>query len=221
MREKKIRKERALLFLEEFKRIFPGKRKIFLNYSNPLEMLIAVILSAQCTDERVNMVTESLFRKYKTLDAYMKVSQKELEKDIFSTGFYKNKAKNIKAMVSMLKEEYQSVVPATLDELIRLPGVGRKTAHVVLGNIHGVTEGIAVDTHVRRFALKCDLTDATTPEGIEKDLMELFPKKEWQNLTYYCIRYGREICPARKHECREHPLSLLYPSAATRWPRAR
>jgi len=217
----KERKERGKKILAKLKKLFGTEPKIALIYSNPLEMLIAVILSAQCTDEQVNKVTEKLFKKYKTLDDYINARTSVFEKDIYSTGFYKNKTKNILAMVKILKNDFKGVVPNNMEDMLRLPGVARKTANVVLGNIYGVTEGIAVDTHVRRFALKFELTDSKNPIRIEKDLMEIFPKKEWLTLTYYFINYGREICVARVHDCALHPISKMYPKAATIWPKSK
>ena len=217
----KERKIRGMKLLRTLKKLFPGKQRTVLQYSNPLEMLIAVILSAQCTDEQVNKVTEKLFKKYRKLSDYTKVTQKEFEKDIYSTGFYRAKAKNILAMTQMLEGEFNGTVPSSMTEITRLPGVARKTGNVVLGNVYGITEGIAVDTHVKRFAKKFELTDSINPIQIEKDLMEIFPKKEWFTLTYYMITYGREICTARVHDCTRHPLSKIYPRAANIWPKAK
>ena len=199
------------------KKHFPNAG-IVLNFSNTWELLVSVILSAQCTDKRVNIVTEKLFKKYTTLADYANASQAEFEQDIRSTGFYRNKTKNIMGTAQKIQEEYNGAVPGTMDELLTLPGVARKTANVVLGNAFSRVEGIAVDTHVRRFAIKFDLTESKNPKKIEQDLMALFPKKEWFKLTYYLIEYGREICPARRHECSEHPLTEIYPAAADRWP---
>jgi endonuclease-3 len=214
-----LRLERAKKIGHTLKKLFPHV-EMSLVYSTTWELLVAVMLSAQCTDKRVNIVTEKLFKKYTHLNDYIEVSQKTFEKDIYSTGFYKSKAKNIRTAAEKIKNEHNGEVPQTMEELCALPGVARKTANVVLGNAFGIVEGIAVDTHVRRFGRKFDLTDHTTPEKIEQDLMKLFPKKDWFALTYRFIEYGRTICPARKHECAQHPLTQLYPRAGTMWPKA-
>lgn len=206
--------------LAVLKKLFPHAG-MALRYGNTWELLAAVMLSAQCTDKKVNEVTARLFKKYPTLDSCVKAKPQEFEKDIHSTGFYRAKTKNILAAAKMVKEKFGGHVPRTMLDLLELPGVARKTANVVLGNAYGVVEGIAVDTHVRRFARKFDLTLFSDPKKIEQDLMGLFPKKEWFLLTYRLIEYGRQVCPARKHECTGHPLTWLYPQAAHRWPRAK
>lgn len=211
------RKKRALKVIRVLKKIFPNA-KIVLNYNNTWELLVAVILSAQCTDKMVNKVTEKLFKKYKTLDDYVKADQKEFEQDVKSTGFYHNKAKNILASARIVKNKYAERVPDTMEELLTLPGVARKTANIILGNAYGKVEGIAVDTHVRRLSIKLGLTEKTDPNKIEQDLMKLLPKKEWFDFTYRIIEYGRHICPARKHDCKEHPLTKIYPQAVNIWP---
>ena len=214
------RKARAKQILKELTKLFPNVGMV-LNYTTHWELVVAVILSAQCTDKRVNMVTKELFQKYRSLDAYADADLNTFQEDIRSTGFYKNKAKNIIAAARRIRDTYDGVVPNTMEDLLTLPGVARKTANVVLGNAFGIVEGIAVDTHVRRFARKLDLTDHTDPNKIEQDLMRLFPKKEWFALTYKLIEYGREICPARPHQCEEHPLSRVYPPAAQNWPKSK
>lgn len=203
-----VRKKRAEKILSVLKKLFP-KAGIVLRYSNPWELLVAVVLSAQCTDKKVNEVTEKLFQKYKTLDDYVKADQKEFEHDIRPTGFFRNKTKHILAASRLVKERFLGRVPSAMNELLLLPGVARKTANVVLGNAYGIVEGIAVDTHVKRLSIKLGLTRHTDPERIEQDLMALLPKSEWFRFTYYMIEYGRQICPARKHECSQHPLTLL------------
>ncbi len=180
-----------------------------------------MILSAQCTDKKVNEVTARLFKKYRKLDDYVRANPSEFEQDIHATGFYRAKAKNILAAARIVSERFKGKVPCTMDELLTLPGVARKTANVILGNACGKVEGIAVDTHVKRFAQKFDLTDSSDPKKIERDLMELLPKREWYGITYRLIEYGRRYCPARKHDCAKHPLTTLYPQAASKWPRAR
>lgn len=213
----KERKKRIMKMLAVLKRLFP-RAKIALKYGNNWELLVAVVLSAQSTDKKVNEVTEKLFKKYRKLDDYIKANPKEFEKDVRSTGFYHNKAKNILAAAKVIKEKFGGKIPRTMEEILTIPGVGRKTANVILGNAYGVVEGIAVDTHVRRFALKFDLSDYDDPNKIERDLMKLLPKKEWFDFTYRMIDYGRQICPARKHDCKNHPLTEIYPPAANRWP---
>ncbi len=197
-------RKRAQLLLRALKRIFPNP-KIALRYGNNWELLVAVILSAQCTDKKVNEVTEKLFKKYKTLDDYARAKQNEFEKDIRSTGFYRNKTKNILASANIIKEKYDGKIPDTMDALLKLPGVARKTANIILGNAFGKVEGVAVDTHVIRLSRRFGLSKEKTPERIEKDLMALFPKKEWFMLTYRLIEYGRKHCSARACPA-DHPL---------------
>lgn len=189
--------------------------KIALNHSNPLELLVATILSAQCTDERVNAVTKSLFKKYRRAEDYAKADLKELEREIRPTGFYRNKAKNIRACGKMLVEEFGSQVPKTMEEILELPGVARKTANVVLSNAYGIVEGIAVDTHVRRLAQRVGLTKNDDPVKIEQDLMNLVPRDKWMRFTDLLIFHGRRICTARKPKCEECVLNKLCPSAFT------
>lgn len=199
------RKKKAAQMLRVFKKMFP-KTGMTLRYGNNWELLVAVVLSAQCTDKKVNEVTEALFKKYRTLDAYAQADKKEFEKDIRATGFYRNKAKNILAAAQMVQKQFNGKIPRTMAEMITIPGVARKTANVVLGNAYGVVEGIAVDTHVRRIVRLHGLTDHTDPVKIERDLMQIVPKKEWFLFTYYCIDYGRKYCPARTHDHAQCPL---------------
>ncbi len=175
--------------------------KIALNFSNPLEILVATILSAQCTDERVNKVTAELFKKYKTVDDYANADIKKFEQEIRSTGFYKMKAKNIINAAKIIKEKFNGKVPDTMQDLISLPGVARKTANVVLGNAYGKVEGIVVDTHVRRLSNRIGLTKNTDPNKIEQDLMKIVPKDKWFIFPYLLIDHGRKICSARKPLC--------------------
>ncbi len=200
-------------------RLYPDPH-IALTYSNPWELMVAVQLSAQCTDVRVNIVTATLFKKYPTLEHYVHASPQEFEKDIFSCGFYKNKTKNILAAARMLVERFDGAVPDTMDELLVLPGVARKTANVVYATLHGTAEGIAVDTHVRRFAIRFDLSDYRDPIRIERDLMETMPKREWWLFNHRLVHYGRDICPAQRHDCANHPLTKVYKKAQLIWPRA-
>ncbi len=206
--------------MEALRKLYPDV-KIALNYGNSWELLVAVILSAQSTDKKINEVTARLFRKYKTINDYVNADIKDFEQDIKASGFYHNKAKNVLASAKMITERFGGRVPDTMEALLSLPGVARKTANIVLGNAYGIVEGIAVDTHVRRFALKFDLTENTDPNKIEQDLMKLLPRKEWFEFTYRMQAYGRDVCPARKHDCRNHPLTKLYPPAADHWPGAK
>lgn len=200
------RKVKALLINKKLKELFPNA-KIVLNYSNDWELLVSVILSAQCTDKMVNKVTEKLFKKYRKLDDYVKATQEEFEQDIKSTGFYHNKAKNILASAKIVKEKFGGKIPNTMEEILTLPGVARKTANIVLGNAYGIVEGIAVDTHVRRLSQKFGLTDEEDPVKIEKDLMSILPKSEWFNFTYRMIEYGRSYSPAQKRNSSDDPIS--------------
>ena len=209
--------ERARRVHRTLKELFP-EAKIALQYGNPWELLVAVVLSAQCTDRKVNEVTRELFRKYRFVEDYAAADPAGFERDIHATGFFRSKAKHVLAAARLVQEEFGGQVPRTMEELTRLPGVARKTANIVLGNAFGVVEGIAVDTHVRRLALKLGLTDHQDPVKIERDLMELLPREEWLEFTYRLIEYGRQVCPARKHDCRDHPLSRIWPPAAERWP---
>lgn len=189
--------------------------KIALHYSSPLELLIATILSAQCTDKRVNIVTKSLFKKYTKAEDYANARLEELEKDIKPTGFYRNKAKNIKTACKILVEKFNSEVPRTMEDIVSLPGVARKTANIVLANAYGVIEGIAVDTHVRRLAKRLGLTENDDPKKIEKDLMAIVPKDKWLRITDLLIFHGRYVCIARKPKCGECVLNKICPSAFT------
>ncbi len=195
------------------KRLFP-ETATALRYRSPWQLLVATILSAQCTDKKVNEVTKTLFKKYRTLNDYVNASPEEFETDIKPTGFYRNKAKHILGAARAVKERYEGKVPRTMKELITLPGVARKTANVVQQNAFGAVEGIAVDTHVERFARKFGLTTRTDPKKIEQDLMKLLPRSEWFGFSHRLIDYGRAYCPARRHDCAAHPLTKLYPPAA-------
>ena len=199
--------------------LFP-KSLIHLNHGNTWELLVAVILSAQCTDKRVNEVTKALFKKYRTVRAYARAPQEEMERMVFQTGFFRAKARHIREAAQLVLERHRGEVPGTMSELIALPGVGRKTANVILSNAFNRAEGIAVDTHVRRFAIRFDLTDHTDPKRIERDLMEIMPPSEWWGFNHRLVEYGRAYCKAQKHDCREHPLTAIFSSAQTRWPRA-
>jgi endonuclease-3 len=184
-----------------------------LDWSNPLELLVATILSAQTTDVQVNRVTESLFSKYRTAEDYADSTPDELEEDIRPTGFYRNKARSLRGMASALVEEHGGEVPRTMSELVALPGVGRKTANVVLGNAFGVNEGIVVDTHVRRVSGRLGLTESRDPVKIEQELMRLVPEVDWTIFSHLLILHGRRTCKARKPDCPNCILNDICPSA--------
>ena len=198
--------------IRRLKRNFPDA-KCSLNHTNPFELLVATILSAQCTDERVNIVTADLFRKYRKPEDYLKVSPRELEKDIQSTGFFRNKTKSIQGTSKVLTEEYGGEVPHTMEELLELPGVARKTANVVLGNAFDVKAGVVVDTHVTRLSHRLDLSQQKTAEKIEQDLIPIVPKRDWVIFPHLMIAHGRKICKARNPLCAECPVEKLCPSS--------
>lgn len=184
-----------------------------LNHTNPFELLIATILSAQCADERVNIVTASLFRKYRKPEDYVTVSREELERDINSVTFFRNKAKSIQEASRLLIEKHGGQVPRTLEELVELPGVGRKTANVVLGTAFGIPTGVVVDTHVSRVSQRLGLTENKQPEKIEADLIELLPKKEWIDFSHRLIWHGRRVCQARRPLCEKCSIETFCPSS--------
>ncbi len=208
----KERKKRIINLNLKLKELFP-KVQMALNYSSNFELLVAVILSAQCTDKKVNEVTKKLFKKYKTIGDYIMANTQEFESDIKSTGFYKNKTKNILNTSKRIHEYYNDMVPNTMKDLLTLPGVARKTGNVVLGAGYGVVEGVVIDTHVIRFVVRFNLSDSKNPVKIEQDLMALLPKREWQNFTHRVIAYGRTIAPARKYDTSTDPLVKIYPQA--------
>ena len=205
-------KERIRKISRRLAQTYP-RAKIALRYKTNWELLVAVILSAQCTDKKVNEVTARLFKKYKTLEDYVHAKPKEFERDIHATGFFRAKAKAILMTAKILKEKFNGRVPNTMDEMLLLRGVARKTANVVLGNAYGIVEGIAVDTHVRRLAKRLGLSKHFDPVKIEQDLMKLFPKEEWFSLTYRLINHGRAVCSAKDPRCDLCPLSDICPSA--------
>jgi len=205
-------KKRTRDIIRRLKRAYPDA-KTALNHSNPFELLIATILSAQSTDVRVNIVTADLFRKYKKPEDYLKVSAHELEKDIHSTGFFRNKTKSIQGTAKLLTEQYGGEVPHTMDELLELPGVARKTANVVLGNAFGIKAGVVVDTHVTRLSHRLALSQEKTAEKIEQDLIPIVPKKDWVIFPHLMIYHGRKICKARNPLCEECAIEKLCPSS--------
>jgi len=204
--------EQVRAITAELWRLYPDA-KCSLDFSNPLELLVATQLSAQCTDERVNLVTRDLFQKYRRAEDYATVSQEELEQDIRSTGFYRNKAKNIRAACQLLITNYDSEVPCTMADLLKLPGVARKTANVVLGNAFGIIDGFVVDTHIGRLARRFGWTTNEDPVKVEQDLMRLVPRQDWLDLSHLLIFHGRAICQARKPLCQRCTLSKNCPSA--------
>lgn len=199
------------------KKEYPGA-KVALRFSNPLEMLVSTILSAQCTDKRVNIVTESLFKKYRTIKDFAGADQAKFEQDIRSTGFYRNKAKNIIASAKKIIADFGSKVPDTMDELIELPGVARKTANIVLFNSFAKTEGLAVDTHVRRLSQRLGLSKNQDPDKIEQDLMKQLPRQKWGIFSYLLIEHGRAVCDAKKPKCPQCILKSLCPSRKIFFP---
>lgn len=203
---------RAKVVITLLKKEYPEARTA-LQHSNPLQLLIATILSAQCTDERVNMVTPELFKRYRTVHDFANANQAELEEAIRSTGFFRNKAKNIIGCCKAIVEVHRGSVPESMEELVQLPGVGRKTANCVLGGAFGRAEGVVVDTHVQRLAGRLGLSRNETPEKIEQDLMKTVPKKDWYLLSNLLILHGRRVCDARKPKCPECMLNELCPSA--------
>lgn len=204
------KKERTSEIINRLKKEYPDAH-CALNYTNPFELLIATILSAQCTDIRVNIVTADLFRKYPTASDFLKITQEELEQDIRSTGFFRNKAKNIQAACEKIVENFGGETPQTMEELLTLNGVARKTANVVLGNAFGIASGVVVDTHVRRLSNRLALTNKSDPEKIEKDLAKLVQKKDWVMFPHWLISHGRAICKARKPNCEQCVLEDICP----------
>ncbi|MBV9242563.1 MAG: endonuclease III [Acidobacteria bacterium] len=202
--------KRTKEIIKRLRRAYPDAH-CALNHASSFELLIATILSAQCTDARVNIVTADLFRKYRGPEDYLKVPQRELEKDIHSTGFFRNKAKNIQAACSRIISDYGGKVPQTMDELLTLGGVARKTANVVLGNAYGIASGVVVDTHVARLSQRLGLTKNTDAVKIERDLEQLVPKKDWIMFPHWMISHGRAICIARKPKCTICPLNAICP----------
>jgi len=214
------RAERAKKIVAYLKKAYP-KPKSELSYATPFQFVVAVMLSAQCTDKKVNECTSILFKKYKTALDFARAKPAVFTKEISSIPFFRNKAKAIIGAAKIIQARHGEAVPRTESELIELPGVGYKTAHVVLGELYDIWDGIATDTHVKRFAKRFDLTDNTDLTKISKDLEAFIPKKNWKFVNNGLVLYGRYICPARPHDCTNHPLTKLWPPAALRWPRAK
>ncbi len=210
------RVERARRIVRYLKKTYP-EPKSELRYRMPFQFFVAVILSAQCTDKKVNDLTATLFKTYKTAGDFAAADPATFTKEISSIPFFRNKAKNIIAAAQRVVADFGGKVPQTEGELTSLPGIGYKTAHVVLGELFDIWEGIATDTHVARFAYRFDLSDNIDPTKISKDLEALVPKKDWKYVNNGLVLYGRYICPARRHDCTDHPLTKLWPPAANRW----
>ncbi|OGG60360.1 hypothetical protein A3C89_03850 [Candidatus Kaiserbacteria bacterium RIFCSPHIGHO2_02_FULL_50_50] len=212
------RQARAKKIVRVLKRLYP-EVKSELHYTTPFQFLVAVVLSAQCTDKRVNMVTATLFKKYHTAKDFAEADPAVFAKEIGSIPFFNNKTKAIIGAGEMVVKKFGGNLPKTEKELVQLPGVGYKTAHVILGDLFQIWEGIPTDTHVKRFALKFGLTKHTDLKKISHDLEALIPKKDWKYVNNGLVLYGRYVCKARPHDCVEHPLTKLYPVAANIWPR--
>ncbi len=211
------RKKRALALVRYLKKVYASP-KTELNYTTPIQLMVAVMLSAQCTDKLVNRVTETLFKKYTTPLDFARTKPAELTKEIASVSFFRTKARHIRAAAQILVDEYDGKVPNDPNKLQKLPGIGYKTAHVIVGELYDAWDGIPTDTHVKRFARKFDLTNNTDLNKISKDLEKLVPKKDWKYVNNGLVLYGRYVCKANKHDCAEHPLTKIWPPAAIRWP---
>lgn len=211
LRSKKKKKERLSKVIDTLKHEYP-EAKIQLIFDNDFQLMVATILSAQCTDKRVNIVTKDLFAKYPEVDDYQELDQEVLEQEIYSTGFYKAKAKNIIAAANKLKKDFNGKVPDNMHDLLKIPGVGRKTANVLLGHLHE-KPAIVVDTHVIKIMNRLGIVDTRNPEKIEKDLMELIPEDDWVMFTHYMISHGRSVCLGRKPKCNECVIAEICPSA--------
>jgi endonuclease-3 len=201
-------KARARKVVRVLNRLYPNA-EVFLEHGSPWELVAAVSLSAQSTDKQVNEVTKKLFKRYKTIQEYAEADIQELETLLFSTGFYRVKARNLKKAAQVVMKQFGGKVPATMEELIQLPGVARKTANIVLQSAFDVVVGIPTDTHVLRFARVYDFSDETDPKKVEQDLMRFFPRSSWKKLSYQLVSYGREYCPARKHDHTRCPLASV------------
>jgi endonuclease III len=214
------RAARAKKIVAYLKKTYP-QPKTELKYRTPFQLVVAVVLSAQCTDKLVNVVTEDLFKKYKTPKDFAEADLQTFTREIGRVSFFRNKAKNIIAAAKVVLNDFDGKIPKTEKEMVTLPGVGYKTAHVVMGELHDIWEGIATDTHVKRFAQKFDLTDSADPTKISKELEVLVSKKDWRYVNNGLVLYGRYICKAHKHDCAGHPLTKLWPPAKDRWPKTK
>jgi endonuclease III len=214
------RKQRASKMVAYLKREYP-EPATELRYNNPFQMVVAVMLSAQCTDKKVNSVTDTLYKKYVTVDDFANADLATFAKEISSLTFFQNKAKNAIASAKVVRDDFGGEVPKTEKELTTLPGIAYKSAHVVLGELYDQWDGIPTDTHVRRFALRFDLTSNTDLTKISKDLEALIPKEDWKYVNNGLVLYGRYVCNAIPHPCEDHPLTKIWPPAADRWPKAK
>ena len=214
------RKKRAQKIVAYLKKTYPNP-KTELSYTTDFQFVASVILSAQCTDKKVNAVTDKLWQKYKTLDDFIRADLTVFTRELSSITYYRNKASFIVKSARIVKEQFGGKVPNTERELTMLPGVAYKTAHVVLNELFDIAEGIPTDTHVRRFAIRFDLTDHKELSKISKDLEELIPKKDWKYVNNGLVLYGRYVCPALPHDCKEHPLTKIWGEANVRWPKAK
>ncbi|MES2014535.1 MAG: endonuclease III [Patescibacteria group bacterium] len=219
MSKQSVRRARAKKIVAYLKKAYPEPKSELL-YKTPFQFLVAVVMSAQCTDKVVNRVTAPLFKKYKTASDFAKANPKTFEKEISSVTFFRNKARHIIAAAKLVVEEYSEKVPTSERELTTLPGVGYKTAHVILNELYGVSEGIPTDTHVKRFAKRFDLVDSDDLKKVSKELEALISKKDWKYVNNGLVLYGRYVCKANKHDCKEHPLTKIWPKAGERWPKA-
>lgn len=204
-------RERAESIVAELRRLYPDA-KCSLDFTTPHELLVATMLSAQCTDERVNLVTKSLFKKYRSPEDFANANPEELEQDVKQTGFYRNKAKNVREASRIIVERFGGETPHAMDDLLTLPGVARKTANVVMGNAYGDVEGVVVDTHVGRLSRRLGLTDSEDPVKVEQELMALLPQRDWLDLSHMMIMHGRAVCQARKPLCDQCTLVSLCPT---------
>ncbi len=214
--KERARKTRALAIVRYLKRAYPAP-KTELTYHTPIQLVVAVMLSAQCTDKHVNNVTKTLWKKYKTVKDFARVTPAVFQKDISSIPFFRNKAKAIVHTARAIQERFNGKIPKTEQELVSLHGIGYKTAHVILGELYDIWEGIPTDTHVKRFARRFDLTHHEDLKKISKDLEALIPKKDWKYVNNGLVLYGRYVCKARPHDCSRHPLSRLWREAEHRW----
>lgn len=214
------RSARARKIVAYLKKTYPVP-KSELSHETPFQFVVAVILSAQCTDKAVNKLTDTLFKKYRTAEDFASADLAEFTREIATIPFFRNKAKAIVSTAKAIAKKHGGAVPRSETELVELPGIGYKTAHVILGELYGVWEGIATDTHVKRFAKRFDLSDESDLKKISKDLEALIPKRDWKYVNNGLVLYGRYVCPARQHDCADHPLTRLWPPAATIWPKAK
>jgi endonuclease-3 len=214
------RKARAKKMLSYLKKAYPAP-KTELNYTTPFQLVAAVMMSAQCTDKKVNQLTETLYKKYRTVNDFAEADWATLCEETKGITYFRTKSKHIIASAKMIRDEFGGKVPMTERELMRLPGIAYKSAHVIMGELFETWEGIPTDTHVRRFALRFDLTEKTELTKISKDLENLIPKSSWKYVNNGLVLYGRYVCKAIPHDCSEHPLTKIWPPAAHRWPKAK